>query len=174
MTTKTAHRSCLSWPSQAWAMMTGQQLCFFSRTKAVFSPWGALPEDRRNAVAQCLWKASAGAVMPQTARPECRLWPGDACAHRDAIPVARQSALAMPAMDSSATKKGVLGTCKAGQTDIGPLVREHSLNQGMLFFCWLHRQTLRKTTSFASTVNTPRSSPKPRIRADRHEKTRKP
>ena len=57
-----------------------------------------------------------------------------------------------------------LGTCKAGQTDIGPLVREHSLNQGMLFFSWLHRQTLRKTTSFASTVNTPRSGPKPRIR----------
>lgn len=59
-------------------------------------------------------------------------------------------------------------------TDIGPLVREHSLNQGMLFFSWLHRQTLRKTISFASTVNTPRSGPKPRIRADRHEKTRKP
>lgn len=40
MATKTAHRSCLSWPSQAWSMMTGQQLCFFSGTKAVSSPWG--------------------------------------------------------------------------------------------------------------------------------------
>ncbi len=66
------------------------------------------------------------------------------------------------------------GYLKGWTTDIGPLAREHSLNQGMLFFSWLHRQTLRKTTSFASTVNTPRSSPKPRIRADRHEKTRKP
>ena len=146
-------------------MTTGQQLCLFSPGQKRSPPPGALPRDRRNAVAQCLWKASAGAVMPQTARPECRLWPGDACAHRDAIPVVRQSALAMPAMDSPATKKGALSTLKGWTTDIGPLVREHSLNQGMLFFCWLHRQTLRKTTSFESTVNTPRSSPKPHTRA---------
>lgn len=146
----------------------------FLQDESGLLPLGALPGDRRNAVAQCLWKASAGAVMTQTARPECRLWPGDACAHRDTIPVVRQSALAMPAMDSPATKKGALSTLKGWTTDIGPLVREHSLNQCMLFFCWLHRQTLRKTTSFASTVNTPRSGPKPRIRADRHEKTRKP
>lgn len=89
MATKTAHRSCLSWPSQVWSMMTGQQLCFFSGTKAVFSLWGRCRETG----GMPLHNAYGKLPLAQS----CLRRPGRSVAFGPAMPVHTETLFPLPA-----------------------------------------------------------------------------